>query len=187
MVRLESSAQRKYLKLSFSFTFQYGQIRKRCQQPYICQVIYIYIPVWLDQKASFREAFSENKQHLHSSMVRLERRKIITNMLRSNLIYIPVWLDQKVFDFIRIEVEENIFTFQYGQIRKNYIRLYLQIILRFTFQYGQIRKKMIRCFMIKEICIYIPVWLDQKENIPPSAVIKIINLHSSMVRLESLF
>ena len=57
---------------------------------------------------------------------------------------------------------------------------------KFTFQYGQIRNKSVFILFDYFYTIYIPVWLDQKpnENIKNQATIK--DLHSSMVRLETV-
>ena len=101
------------------------------------------------------------------------------------------------------------FTFQYGQIRKitlvdfeaidksylhsSMVRLERvfyggckEITSIFTFQYGQIRKEAFILLMVAENEIYIPVWLDQKVNYIYLTVLYSPNLHSSMVRLESI-
>ena len=59
--------------------------------------------------------------------------------------------------------------------------------VRFTFQYGQIRN-VFNCLKteINKI-IYIPVWLDQKPFMNCINPILLHNLHSSMVRLETIF
>ena len=121
--------------------------------------------------------------HLHSSMVRLE----ILLFLFSNV-------------FI------SLFTFQYGQIRNTMRSSANDGLIVFTFQYGQIRNSNVEGNIRSFASIYIPVWLDQKYRVffrPISFIIftfqygqirnlyilinlvlSLINLHSSMVRLE---
>ena len=55
----------------------------------------------------------------------------------------------------------------------------------FTFQYGQIRKILSSNQRITKVQIYIPVWLDQKDDYLDKELNKKSDLHSSMVRLES--
>ena len=95
MVRLESP--RTYLRWIrvVIFTFQYGQIRKICLSFEICWHCRIYIPVWLDQKDILGILCLLTPDYLHSSMVRLERE-----------------IETKDITVL------NLFTFQYGQIRK---------------------------------------------------------------------
>ena len=56
---------------------------------------------------------------------------------------------------------------------------------KFTFQYGQIRKLQKLYVQYAVYDIYIPVWLDQKDEAVEEMAYILSNLHSSMVRLES--
>ena len=164
MVRLESSAPMLNLQQGIKFTFQYGQIRKLDTRYQFLIFPYIYIPVWLDQKAigfnllsylivaftfqygqirkvEYQDVGVESNFDLHSSMVRLE----------SVILY-------------RVLLYPQVFTFQYGQIRK---------------QIPTISRKHLNR-------IYIPVWLDQKGLLYPRSLAYNQHLHSSMVRLESI-
>ena len=57
---------------------------------------------------------------------------------------------------------------------------------RFTFQYGQIRNETTLKKILTGKMIYIPVWLDQKLLILQKKKHQKYNLHSSMVRLETV-
>ena len=50
MVRLETKAFQTQRNKARSFTFQYGQIRNLLKIRKNKAIIFIYIPVWLDQK-----------------------------------------------------------------------------------------------------------------------------------------
>ena len=141
MVRLETYGDRPSLSPKLKFTFQYGQIRNSSSFLTDTGFVDIYIPVWLDQKLVHIVSLHLSMFHLHSSMVRLET------------------IDE-VYDINNIPA----FTFQYGQIRNQYLKIenqahyshlhssmvrletktdraHYHVILLFTFQYGQIRNQ----------------------------------------------
>ena len=62
----------------------------------------------------------------------------------------------------------------------------LDKILKFTFQYGQIRNLLTSVLACSLTSIYIPVWLDQKQKKHYYYKYNYFDLHSSMVRLETL-
>ena len=99
------------------FTFQYGQIRNINSKIIQFFIVYIYIPVWLDQKYQFKKVFQMKGNLLHSSMVRLEIVSIRNLNKDFYRIYIPVWLDQKYTKTSQVLTPTTPFTFQYGQIR----------------------------------------------------------------------
>ena len=118
---------------SSKFTFQYGQIYYRFFSRVRRRVAMIYIPIWLDLLCADND-----------------------NFFNAVSIYIPIWLDL-LFDFrFLINIEESIFTFQYGQI------------------YYRRRRRRRR--------IYIPIWLDLLYSMFQSKLPFCFNLHSNMVR-----
>ena len=58
-------------------------------------------------------------------------------------------------------------------------------MIEFTFQYGQIRNELEDKLSLIQRAIYIPVWLDQKLALYRLSLASDLNLHSSMVRLET--
>ena len=97
MVRLEIYRAKEFCILMIVFTFQYGQIRNYSQDRIAGLLKRIYIPVWLDQKYIRFTNAKTFTSYLHSSMVRLE-------MPSKNI----------------FTVQDEPFTFQYGQIRNYY-------------------------------------------------------------------
>ena len=91
--------------ISVIFTFQYGQIRNKEYQRTLIHIKRIYIPVWIDQKHIIFFHIRLYRQHLHSSMDRLET---------SDLLADP-------------DIALT-FTFQYGQIR-NFYTIIIHIVL----------------------------------------------------------
>ena len=161
MVRLEIQNS-VVLQLAYGiFTFQYGQIRN----PFLMMSkglgLNIYIPVWLDQKFLSSYYCIYSFINLHSSMVRLEIDKRLTDFQRILLftfqygqirnkpidnyeiwftrIYIPVWLDQKFYILKH-------FYLCLKDLHSSMVRLEMPSLVipniflsAFTFQYGQIR------------------------------------------------
>ena len=95
-------------------------------------------------------------------MVRLEILMMINQTWFTDEIYIPVWLDQKCLGIYNAVNSEKI---------------YIPVWLDQKFEHQQELSDNI-------VLIYIPVWLDQKCIQMVYSSFKIINLHSSMVRLE---
>ena len=162
MVRLETSIQVLYPS---NFLFIYIPVwldQKLKGRKYNDLLQKIYIPVWLDQKLVYKCSKEERKR-----------------------IYIPVWLDQKPSagsggsvstphlhsSMVRLETREYPF------------RLVSKSL--FTFQYGQIRNAWYFLFSCSFCYIYIPVWLDQKRIMQQLFLCLFSYLHSSMVRLET--
>ena len=149
------------------------------------------------------------KNHLHSSMVRLE---IYINvfLLYSSavftfqygqirnvcliiihfvhfLIYIPVWLDQKSIPAYAIMLQPVIYIpvwLDQKYDRQNRNREQIQH-LHSSMVRLEIRNK--TKLTINTFVIYIPVWLDQKYILLIYLIKKYLYLHSSMVRLEIVF
>ena len=161
MVRLEIRIDVARPRLKIKFTFQYGQIRNYWQSYWVSQLLEIYIPVWLDQKSIYSRRIVAKYLDLHSSMVRLEMEK-----------------------FSALFIIHMIFTFQYGQIRNSFqtfgrkrgAKIYIPVWLDQKYTYLEFINKMIE--------IYIPVWLDQKLLRLKLSISEVLDLHSSMVRLE---
>ena len=100
-------------------------------------------------------------------------------------IYIPVWIDQKrrrhpisfclIFylhsSMDRLETLQRIFKRVSNSL--------------FTFQYGQIRNLNSSKILLLLKKIYIPVWIDQKLYKLLKVQLILLNLHSSMDRLET--
>ena len=129
-----------------------------------------------------------NKQqqpNLHSSMVRLETRNIVYLYYQRIRIYIPVWLDQKLQ--IQEYIKKHLRNLHSSMVRLETFIVGCKSFFKglFTFQYGQIRNHSAPISIISDIKIYIPVWLDQKRCILNDLYYDYVNLHSSMVRLET--
>ena len=167
------------------FIFQYGQIRNIYKPISSTKIIQIYIPVWIDQKRArkiFNKTFTPTfifqygqirnslvktyllfkMSHLYSSMDRLETKTKFTEQHRM-----------------------KIFIFQYGQIRNPKNSGRSKRASEFIFQYGQIRNGC-KCFLRRfKKSIYIPVWIDQKPITHRAKEYELVNLYSSMDRLET--
>ena len=101
------------------------------------------------------------------------------------VIYIPVWLDQKPKNHILILL--NLCYLHSSMVRLETYNTYRNVLNMpiFTFQYGQIRNEICKKTTKKDLKIYIPVWLDQKRIYLLQESKKDLDLHSSMVRLET--
>ena len=147
----------------------------------------IYIPVWLDQKRKiihewikqfkgFTFQYGQIRNHIHQDYIYF-----------LNNIYIPVWLDQKpylqYFDLV------GLYNLHSSMVRLETFSfiLFFFSLNEFTFQYGQIRNLYANDFMILELGIYIPVWLDQKRRKRNNRRNAYVYLHSSMFRLETYY
>ena len=79
------------------------------------------------------------------------------------------------------------FTFQYGQIRNKQPDL-IALVIRGIYIPVWIDQKRDKLTHIAVVTIiYIPVWIDQKLNYKSKPSTNVLNLHSSMDRLETLF
>ena len=79
--------------LTLKFTFQYGQIYYIFVWFVICNIVGIYIPIWLDLLFVSNRRIFFYKHHLHSNMVRFIIYINFIYILNSFAIYIPIWLD----------------------------------------------------------------------------------------------
>ena len=95
MDRLETLCASKNFIYEEAFTFQYGQIRNDQRTRPNRSCLWIYIPVWIDQKCLSNAQAGLLQSHLHSSMDRLEIGSVFIGKPREVHIYIPVWIDQK--------------------------------------------------------------------------------------------
>ena len=185
MVRLETDYWMSRQSKLRTFTFQYGQIRNSCFYHFFSFYDIIYIPVWLDQKRKTVVMHKSPKNHLHSSMVRLETEKgrnIAKNVKKftfqygqirniylekqkrhQSCIYIPVWLDQKPSVIVLVKLIQKNLHSSMVRLETTSPCLYLTFKLLFTFQYGQIRNWCQSLRWCQSLKIYIPVWLDQKQ------------------------
>ena len=107
-------------------------------------------------------------------------------LLGMKSIYIPVWIDQK-------RITNNQSKTELKNLHSSMDRLETRLISRcppsydkFTFQYGQIRNLEDTYICNHVVRIYIPVWIDQKLKKKIKKLASIINLHSSMDRLETM-
>ena len=71
------------------------------------------------------------------------------------------------------------------RLETNYIYLTYFFCSLFTFQYGQIRNRNVIQLQQKQKSIYIPVWIDQKQEQVQEVQQVQHHLHSSMDRLET--
>ena len=100
-------------------------------------------------------------------------------------IYIPVWIDQKpVMKKIFIWGKTNLYS---SMDRLETIASATIAMIRhaFIFQYGQIRNFYMEISIAWCLCIYIPVWIDQKLFKMLLIKLCLFNLYSSMDRLET--
>ena len=139
MVRLERIHKRGVFAYDLTFTFQYGQIRKKYLGSVILLISSIYIPVWLDQKV-----YILNMQYC------------------LYMIYIPVWLDQKDNCIVPVVFSELYLHSSMVRLERPNSNKKAEGSTVFTFQYGQIRKLVVLLYLKSIKAIYIPVWLDQK-------------------------
>ena len=72
MDRLETEKKASNYIFNVTFIFQYGQIRNSRRKYKKYTIMYIYIPVWIDQKLIFKNSCYVLQRHLYSSMDRLE-------------------------------------------------------------------------------------------------------------------
>ena len=102
----------------------------------------IYIPIWLDLLLHTKNKKNKKIFYLHSNMVRFI-------------------IGKATSDF----EQPSTFTFQYGQIYYMIKYFFSPVLQSFTFQYGQIYYFIFIRFVICNVVIYIPIWLDLLSKI----------------------
>ena len=124
--------------------------------------LYIYIPVWLDQKSILSCEYLNQSNIFTFQYGQIRNCYYVCRCASEIVIYIPVWLDQKFFIFKVVEVRGL-------DLHSSMVRL-------------EMSGNNLSNFYI--FAIYIPVWLDQKFFFLKICSFSQIYLHSSMVRLE---
>ena len=137
MVRFIMRVQKSYARLTFRFTFQYGQIYYRRISKKSFSRCIIYIPIWLDLLQLTKFLSSLMTTDLHSNMVRfiIKLSLYLLSLLRD--------LHSNMVRFIILQDERKTMK-----------------VPRFTFQYGQIYYKSLISSVVINDEIYIPIWLD---------------------------